>query len=261
MILTNLNYHSPEANRVFMSNSLYKVFLECEERAMAQLDGTWQEEQSDALLLGSYVHAALEGDEALEKFLQDNPDMFTKKGELYAKYEIADRMVETLKQDEFVDFILDGQKEVIITAEMFGCWWKVKIDSLHIGKRFADVKTCKAIREKVWHPRYGYCSFVEGYGYTRQIALYAEAERIASGRDKWLEPLIVAVSKEDPPDKEVIGIDTDRMQMELEDVEANMERILQVRNGLVEPKRCEKCKYCRQTKRVRHVVHYMDLLA
>lgn len=66
MLLTNENYYSLEANREFLSVSQYKDFMGtygsagCEECALAKIDGTWKEnmEDSDALMVGSYVDAA-----------------------------------------------------------------------------------------------------------------------------------------------------------------------------------------------------------
>lgn len=258
--LNNENYYSREADLVYMSNSQYKDFITCEAMAMAKLAGTWKEPSNDNLLLGSYVHSWLEG--TLENFKKDNPSLFTKKGDLYAQYRVADQMIEALKNDEFIMFVLQGQKEVIITAEFAGTWWKAKLDTYNpTGGRFADLKTVKAIRERHWDKKLGvYVSFAEAYGYLRQLSLYAELERLWVGRDHWLEPLIVAVSKEDPPDKEIIGVDTDRMQMELDEIQQNMDRILLVKNGFEEPIRCGECRFCRETKKINRVVHYMDLV-
>lgn len=260
MELTNQNYHSIEANREFMSHSQYKDFLACEAAAVAKISGEWSEESSDAMKMGTYVHAALEG--TLDDFKTAEPSLFTQKGELKASFKLAERMYQTIAQDKMCMFVLGGQKEVIVTAEFAGCLWKAKLDTYNPVKgRFADVKTVKAIRDKVWDKQYGYVSFVEAYGYLRQVALYAELESRWSGRGEWLEPLIVAVSKEEPPDKEIINVDVDRMSLELEEVEKNMPRILSVKCGGEEPHRCETCKYCRQTKRLSHIVHYSELLA
>ena len=92
------------------------------------------------------------------------------------------------------------------------------------------------------------------------MALYAELERQEAGRSDWLEPLIVAISKEDPPDKAVINIDESRMEIELEDIEKNMERIVQVKHGGERPRRCEKCKYCRSTNRLNRIIHFSELV-
>jgi hypothetical protein len=261
--LTSQNYHSIEANREYMSNSLYGHFIECEERAMAILNGSWAEDQSESLLVGSYVHAALEGDEAFAAFVEQNYNLiYNSKDKKYAAFVQADKMIDTIRNDAFAMFVLQGQSEVIITAEFSGTMWKAKLDRYNPeAGRFADIKTVRSIREKYWDKQYGWVSFVEAYGYCRQMALYAELERIHAGRDEWLEPLIVAVSKEDPPDKAVIGFDTERLQMELEEVQRNMPRILAVKSGLEVPRRCETCRYCRETKRLTRVIHYMDLLA
>lgn len=86
-------------------------------------------------------------------------------------------MIETLKDDGLCMFALEGEKEVIITAELFGTHWKSKLDVYNpINGRFVDLKTVKSIYDKVWTDEYGYCSFVEAYGYTIQMAVYAELE-------------------------------------------------------------------------------------
>lgn len=258
LTLTNSNYYSPDADRAYMSNSLYKVFLECEAQAMAKISGEWSEEPSEAMLIGSYTHALVE--DGGNSFRADHPEMFKKNGEPYAAYVKAEIMADAILSDDFARFVLQGEYEKIIIAEFAGCTWKAKLD-VWTPERFADLKTVAQIRKKQWDAEFGWVSFVEGYGYLRQLALYAELERIASGREEWLEPLIVAVSKEDIPDKEVIGIDADRIRYELDLVVEKMPRILSVRSGGEEPKRCGTCKYCRSTKRLGRIVHYTDLLA
>ncbi|UED72112.1 PD-(D/E)XK nuclease-like domain-containing protein [Brevibacillus sp. HD3.3A] len=259
--LNNSNYFSLEADQHYMSNSQYKDFVECEARAMEKLTGSWKEPPSEALLLGSYVHAWAEG--TLDEFKTNNPELFTKKGELYAQYKHADKMIETLAKDPFIMFLLQGEKEKIITAEFAGAVWKAKLDVRNEeGERIVDLKTVRDIRGKHWDKELGcYVSFVEAYGYLRQMALYAELERIYYGHSHFYETYIVAVSKEDPPDKEVIGMDQHRMEEELAEIERRMPRVLEVKSGNAEPKRCENCRYCRETKKVTKVVHYMDLLA
>ena len=55
--LTESNYYSKEADLHYMSVSQYKSFMSCEARTMAKLNGEYEEEQSSALLFGSYVDA------------------------------------------------------------------------------------------------------------------------------------------------------------------------------------------------------------
>lgn len=262
MKLTKDNYYSNEADRHFMSVSQYKSFLKCEAATMAKLNGEYEEPKSDALLFGSYVHAWLDG--TMDEFIENNPDLFSTrgatKGQLKAQYKLADEMIEVLKADPFVMMALDGQKEVVMTGELFGLPWKIRMDVYNpqFG-RFADLKTVKAIYEKYWHEEIGYCSFVEAYGYITQMAIYSEIENQNRGGE-WLENFIVAVSKETPPDKAVITIDYDSLVNELQQVEGRMERIREVKLGRLEPKSCGKCEYCRRKKKVTSVIHYLELI-
>lgn len=257
--LNHENYFSPEANLQYMSNSQYKDFLECEGRAIATLAGDWVEEPKDAFLVGSYVHAWNQG--VRGEFISENPGMFKKDGGLKAPFIVADKMIVTLHNDPFAMYVLDGQKEVILTAEMFGCWWKIMIDSYNPEKRRSvDLKTTRSIAGHVWDEElWEKVSFVEKYRYPLQSSIYSEVERIAHGRpeEDWFDFYIVAVSKQDYPDKEVISmVDADRCRMELSQIKANMPRILEVKAGKVEPMYCGKCDYCRSIKKLNTVIHY-----
>jgi hypothetical protein len=261
--LTDDNYFSLEADQQYMSVSQYKTFLKCETAALAQIQGKYIRPKSDALLFGSYVHAWQDG--TVDKFKEQNPDLFSSKGptkgQLKATYQNADAMIKVLEEDPFCMMALQGEKEIILTGELFGAPWKIKIDAYNPKYgRFADLKTVKAIREKVWNDELGYCSFVEAYGYITQMAIYSEIERQNRGGEDWLESYIVAVSKETPPDKAVITIDQETLQYELENIESKMERIILLKGGDTEPKRCEKCDYCRRTKKVTNVIHYLELI-
>lgn len=267
LLLTDDNYYSIEANQEYMSYSQYKSFLPeyggCEAKAMAQIWGGWEEQKSEALLLGSYVHAWNEG--TLDKFREQNPDLFSTKGEtkgqLLAKYKIADTMIETLKNDAWCMEALQGTKEKIITAEFAGCMWKCKVDVINDEhKRIVDLKTCRSLSERVFSEETRhYQHWIEAYGYIGQMAVYSEIEKIASGREYRYSPLIVAVSKEEVPDKAILFFNEEELDYELEKILFHMPHILDVKNRRVEPKRCEKCRWCRETKRVTKILHYSEL--
>jgi hypothetical protein len=168
-------------------------------------------------------------------------------------------MIETLKNDELCMMALQGDHEVIYTGTIGGYPWKIKVDSInHDAKRFSDLKTCRSISEGVYVREMGYVSFIEAYGYLTGLAVYQE---IIKQNLTTYEPFIVAVSKEEMPDKAVIFCDEDRLQWELEQVQSHLPHILEVKNRITEPARCEKCRYCRETKKVNRVVHYSELIA
>ena len=102
-------------------------------------------------------------------------------------------------------------------------------------------------------------NFIEYYDYLLQMAVYAEIERQNRGGNNYLQPHIVAVSKEEIPDKEVILIGTEFIKEKLLEVEAMLPHFIKVKNGEEEPVRCECCDYCRSTKRIKKIVHYTEL--
>ena len=261
MDLNAENYFSPEMNQEYMSNSQYKDFLNCEARAMATIRGEWNPEPSNEMLVGSMIHAWNEGPEALAKFKAETPRMFKKNGEPLASFAFADTMIEALKNDTICPYMLEGEKEVIMTTELFGSPWKIKVDSYKPDDSIVDLKTTKSIWDLQWSSYYqSKVSFIEIYKYFTQFAIYMEVERLAHGRDTWLSPYIVAVSKENPPDKAVIDLTDDiRIQYELNQIEMNMPRILAVKSGITEPKKCGRCAYCRSVKKVNDIISYRDI--
>lgn len=262
-MLTSENYHSPEANQQYMSCSQYKSFLQCQAATMAELRGEYAPVDPNVYLVGNYVHSWAEG--TLEEFKEKHPEIISSrgatKGQLKTEFKKADKMIETLQNDKAIMYLLNGQKEVILTAEFAGTQWKAKVDIYNPEQGYiADLKTCESLSKRVWSDEYRmYLNFVEGYRYTTQMAIYCETERLATGRDKWLEPLIIAVTKEDPPDKAVINFDSDRLKAELEEIKLNMPDILVVKDGKQEPERCEKCAYCRETKQIKKFIHFSEL--
>lgn len=259
--LTEQNYHSNDANQQYMSVSQYKNFIECEAAALAELKGEYLRIDEDVLIAGSYLHAWCEG--TLDAFKDQYRDtIFNKKGEPYAAFKKVDEMISVLENDVYCMDMLQGNKEVIIIGDFAGALWKCKIDVLNVERGyFTDLKSTRSITELRWSEKWRQrVSFIEEYDYMIQAAVYAEIERQSAGRDYWLNPVIVAVSKEDPPDKAIISLtDVNRLGMELDKIEENMPRILAVKNENEPPRRCGTCRYCRSTKQVDRIINYMEL--
>lgn len=245
-----------------MSVSQFKNFMDCEARTFAELKGEHSRPHSLALTVGSYVHAAFESDEIFTDFCKENEELiFKKRGSgKYADFETADRMIETIKNDKFSMFALEGEKEVIYTGELFGADWKIKVDSInHQRRTFSDIKTTQELRKRYWSDRYSrYVSFVESYDYVLQMAVYREI--IFKNTNEYYSPYIIAVTKQDPPDKAVLHFDDNRFEIELEYVQTFIHRLLEVKNGNLQPSRCEKCDYCRATKQLNNTFEIEYLL-
>ena len=264
MILTPENYFSPEADREYMSVSQYKSFLKCEAAAYAELTGEWQREEKEAFLVGHYVHAWAEG--KLDEFIAEHPEIIASqgktKGELKAPFRVAQAMTETLAADPKVMFYLQGMKETPVIAEIGGVPWKGRFDVINDDLNYIlDLKTAASITEFKYDPRVGSrVSFIEQWDYMIQAAAYSEMERVVTGREKYKDFYIVAVTKQDPPDHAIIDLtDPARIAAELDKIRANLPRIIAVKSGAEPPNRCEHCEYCRKTKRVGSPVHYTEL--
>jgi len=256
--LTQDNYHSLQANLDYMSRSQYVGFVyECEAKEIAKLSDDWVDVPTTAQEVGHYVHSWSAGTQ--DEFRVNHPNMFTKANSLRSEYLLANTMIDCLEEDPFVMSYLEGEKETIKTAEMYGATWKIRMN-VHslVPRRMVDLRTTKSILEKVWdEAARRYVSFIEFYKAPLQMAIYSEVERLGRAAEDWSEFIIVAVSKEKYPDKTVLNMtNPTRLVAELAAVQMNMPRIITLKAGLAEPIRCEVCNYCRSTKVLNKVIQF-----
>lgn len=249
------NYYTPEADLEAFSVSQYKLFKSCEAKALAKVKGEYRQADNDAFLLGKYVHSWSEG--TLEEFKNENPALFSTrgatKGQLKSSFMVANKMIETLEKDSVCMKFLEGEKEVLIQGELFGVKWRGMVDILNINKGFfADLKTTQGIYKK-----YSGFNFIENYGYIEQMAVYRELIKQQFGKD--LIPYIVAVTKEDIPDKAVIRIDKGYTDSKLQEMEFYVERFQAIKEGKVEPVGCGSCDYCKSINKVSRILSLSDL--
>ena len=261
-VLTAENYYSKEANERYMSVHQYLDFVGhmgvqgCEKRAMAQLRGDYEKERSTAMLVGSYVDAYFEG--SLDQFKAENPEIFTQKGELKANFKQAEKMIARAEKDEKFMAYMSGEKQVIKTGYLFGCDWKIKIDSYIPGKAIVDLKTTADLHRAWRVADYGYASVAEYWGYTIQMAVYQKIVEIDTGEK--LPCILAFVTKEDSPELKLCYIDQMTLDHALNEVEMNMASVLMVKNGEAEPIPCGKCDYCKATEPVEEVINIADLI-
>ena len=254
MTLTNWNYFSTEAMAAYWSVSSFKAFDKCEASGLAQVKGEYIREETDALLIGSYVDAYFSGE--MDEFVGEHADsMFTKKGELYAKYSRADEIIQRVEADPLMMEYLEGEKQVIKTGKLFGVPWKIKMDVYVPDKRIVDLKVVKDFAD-IYEEGFGYRSWLEYWGYDIQGAVYQKIEQISSGRAKPLPFYIVAVTKEKVPDIAIIELPQHVLDTALKVVESKIDRFDLVKSGEIEARRCERCDYCKSTKRLKEPMVY-----
>lgn len=249
-VLTNENYYSAEADRIYISTSQFKDFhgtygfKGCEFQAMERLNGNYPAKTGIPLLVGGYVDAWFEG--TLDKYKAEHPEIVKKDGSLKADFVQADYIIDRVQQDPMFMYYMSGEKQRIMTGEIEGIPWKIKIDSL-LPDTIVDLKVMSQIDKNKWVDDLGeYLDFVRYWGYDIQGAVYQEIVRQNTGEK--LPFVIAAVTKEDEPNLELIEIDQIYLDEALRIVKANSGRIRDIKDGEIAPERCGVCGCCRKNK-------------
>lgn len=286
--LTENNYYDRTSDLAYMSVSQYKSFMSCEARTMAKLNVEYEEKKNSSLLFGSYIDSYFEG--TLDDFKEKNPELFvtkkviipsdeeiikehpewyTKNGRLKAEMSIkkieeiepsyistqflglkaefskADEIIKIIESDELFMKFMSGEKQVILTFELFGVWWKIKLDSFVSGICITDLKIMKDTKSI---PKWRYD--IQGAVYQKGVELNKQGKL----------PFYLAVAtKEEIPELNIFQIPQSTLDLALEEVQENLPHIIEVKNGLIQPTRCEKCDYCKLTKKT-VIRNYNELL-
>lgn len=275
MIITEENYFSPEVQRKYMDVSMFKEMFGtpdregCEARSMAKLNGEFAEEKGEALLFGSLVDVMLTGTkEELLKFMSDNPNMYASrgptKGQLKAAYQKAYQMVDRARQDEKFMKYLDGEHQKIMTGNIFGLDWRIKIDCYIPGKAIVDLKTCESITKAYWSSNTrSRCNFVEYFDYILQGAIYQEI--VYQNTGERLPFYLACISKEAITDIEIIYIDEKTLHERIygdefsEGIAEQVEIARMLLNKEVAPAECGHCEYCLPKKVIKKPIHYLEI--
>lgn len=248
-MLNESNYFSPENNLKYMGSTQFKNFTKCEAAALAEISGIWRMESSTAMLVGSYVDSYFSGTTAL--FRAQNPCICKKDGSLKSEFADADQIINRIEQDPLMMHYLSGQHQVIMTGQIAGVPFKIKIDSYQPGQWIVDQKVMRNM-DRVWQDG-AYRSFVEAWGYDIQAAIYQAVE--SNGL-----PVILAVAtKETVPDIELLEIPQDVIDDKLDEIREMVPRFQAIKLGLEEPTRCGKCDFCKATKVLTAVRDYREV--
>lgn len=245
MNLTQENYYSPEANREFMSVSQYKDFCKCEAMAMAKINGTYNQPKSRALLLGSLFDELLTGTaKSLEEFITENQsELIKKSGEFYADAQQAYETAAKVKKQPLMMEYLSGQKQKIMTGEIAGVPFKIKMDNYKKSKFISDLKYMASLRSpNMFEP------MVKYWNYIAQGAVYQEI--VYQNTGERLPFFLVIATKETPAHLDVCEIKQYDLDEELANIKKRVERFGAIKSGEIPPERCEEydCNFCTETR-------------
>lgn len=271
--LTQENYYQDTSR---LSYSRYKRYKQCQAKAYAVDNGIWVEERDETpLLLGNYVHSYFESPEAHEKFMAENGDKLLaktgkNKGKIKSDFVIGDKMIESLKDDDGFNRLYHGypsdkvEKEMIVYGEIEGVPVKGKLDSVNLSRGyFVDLKTMKSIYAEEWNAELrkrvpAAVNNILNFSYHGQLGLYREL--LKQMIEQEFRPLIVAVSKENVPDKDILKIDEEWLEEGLDNLKADIVEVWDVIQGRQKPKKCGHCDFCRSEKKLNAVIGLNDLI-
>jgi hypothetical protein len=145
---------------------------------------------------------------------------------------------------------MSGDKQTIMTGEIEGLPFKIKMDSYIPSVCITDLKTTQdaSMDFRYYIPDSGQrLPFFLAYGYDIQLAIYREIVRQNTGEN--LRCYIAAIDKRSHPLPLTLEMEPPLLDKALEEVKRNCERVIRLKNGDIEPIRCDSgsCDYCRDT--------------
>lgn len=251
MKLTESTYYGAEANRSYFSVSQFKDFLKCPAMAMAKIRGEYVPERGRALILGSFVDEMLTGTaESLAAFLTENRDeLFKKNDDPYADVAQAMETVERVQKQPLMMHYLSGEHQVIMTGEIEGVPFKIKMDSFDQEEYICDFKYMASLRSpNLFTP------MIEYWGYDLQAACYQEI--VYQNTGKRLPFYFDVATKEKPAHLAVGQISQWNIDKAMETVRANIVNFQKIKAGEIPAYRCEDygCDYCTSTKLITEAI-------
>ena len=237
------NYYSLEANQRYFSVSQYKDFMQCEAMALAKIRGEYKPEMTRAMLTGSFVDSYFEG--SLDRFIKEHPAVFTRKQELRSEFRKANEIIARIQSDELFMKFMSGEKQRIMTFELFGVPWKMKMDSYLPGTCITDLKVVARFKSLPF------------WRYDLQGAVYQAGALMNTGE---LLPFYLAVAtKERTIDLDIFQIPQATLDMALTEVRDHIRHYADIKAGLVSPVYCGQCDYCKSVKAA-GIRNYNELL-
>lgn len=267
-----------------LSASTLKAYEACEFSAEAEREGYYQRTVSTALLVGSYIDAALDSEEELHKFLSAHPEIVNSRtGELKADFRKAEEIVgRCLEDDLFASLTIsspaDGHQYIVlgdlgVDDDGVPMRCKGKLDFLikpdylrEIAKRFAewrdffefaadcgglivDLKSA-ANTEEAWDDDVRErVPWLQSWHYDRQLAIYQELYRQQTGLR--LPVLVIVCTKEPATSLLALSIDQGTLDEALAEAMALAPAVWDaMHNPDHVLKRCGKCPWCRSQRRL-----------
>lgn len=240
MELTQQNYFSKEADQEYMSVSQFKLFRECEAKALATIQGQVDATYKDAFLEGQLFEALVSGDANL--FKAQHPELISTRGatagQIKSEFKKVINAAEKFNEQVFFRDIIDKcEKQIILTGEIKGIKVKCMLDLFDKKTNsIYDIKCMKDFKDQWNKDEKAYMPWYYTYGYVLQLAVYREIVRQNFGEPK--EIGLIAATKEEVPDIQALSFDSYLLDLELEQFKNNIERYNDIKRGIKTPLAC-----------------------
>ena len=254
MILTNENYFSKEADLEYMSVSQFKLFNECEAKALATIKGQESATFKEAFLEGQLFEALVSGN--AKKFMEDHPELISSRGatagQIKSNYAKVVSAAEKFNSQTFFKKIMEKcEKQTILTAEFCDVKVKCAIDLFDkLTNSIYDIKCMKDFKEQWNKEEKAYEPWYYVYGYVLQLAVYREIVK-QNFNGEPLEVGLIAATKEDAPDIQALKFSNELLDLEFKHFLDKIKRYDLIKKGFVEPIQCGCCDYCKSIKNIR----------
>lgn len=241
-VLTQSNYHSPEAKARWLSSSDVKKAMRCE---AAWIGGDVEDEDKNAFIFGHLFEALLTGEE------YENPLVYSSKGptkgQVKAEYKPAYEMAEAVRRSPELAKIIDrSRKQVIMTGEIGGLPFRVMCDLMDVDGSIYDIKSARSFSPQYDEDRAAYRDWWAAWEYPVQLWIYREIAR-QNGVDVPHVGLIAA-SKQNA-DVQALVFSRETMEAVEADARYAIDRIAAIRDGDL-PMKCEHCQWCIDHKEI-----------
>jgi len=239
------------ADEKYMSVSAFKRFQKCEVGALSD----WGE-PSDAMKVGSYVDSYISG--ILNEYKAEHPEIISSrgasKGQLKSEFKKAEEICRFIDNDATLSQFLGGEKQVVMTGEVIGIPFKIKIDSYCKGIAINDLKCMRTVTDSKGE----YYDFVTQWGYNIQLAMYQEI--VLQNTGEKLPCYICAVTKETPINSVIINIPQFMLDKALYEVTESIKRYYDIKMLNESPQGCGICPTCIANRTDTQIISLQDIL-
>lgn len=252
MKVTQENYFSKEVDLEYMSVSQWKLFNECEAKALAVIQGQEDATYKDAFLEGQLFEALVTGNGDL--FIAKHPELVSTRGatsgQLKSEFKKVMSAAEKFNSQKFfTDIIKKCDKQVVLTGMINDVKVKCALDLFDKETNsIYDIKCMKDFKEQWNKDEKAYVPWYYIYGYVMQLAVYREIVRQNFGEPNKIA--LMSATKEEQPDIQAPCFSSDLLDLELERFKSKIMRYDELKKGILKPHKCGCCDYCKKIKTI-----------